>query len=316
MRALPRMCGIGVPFIAPRIECRTMDGGSSRMRSFLSIGIVLATLACCAGCVPPSAVREDVPDHFERLNRGVYKFNRALDKTVVRPVARGYARFVPAPVDRHMRNFFTNLGAPIDILNNFLQAKFKPGFSDFGRFLLNTVAGAGFFDPAGKLGLERHEEDFGQTLAVWGVPSGGPLMLPILGMGTVRDWEVGRSTFKLTRSGRTLGRRVGTARLALYVRSSGAVVERSRARGIVRRVRADSQGVSAAPSLSGLRRIAAGRAVARSLARAGARLGARARAVKPRNEPFGCSRSDLLFLPAPIRGSRRVWRLSTPRDDA
>jgi len=158
------------------------------MRSFLSIGIVLAAMACCAGCMPASAVREDVPDRFERLNRGVYKFNRALDKTVVRPVARGYARFVPAPVDRHMRNFFTNLGAPIDILNNFLQAKFKPGFSDFGRFLLNTVAGAGFFDPAGKLGLERHEEDFGQTLAVWGVPSGGPLMLPILGMGTVRDW--------------------------------------------------------------------------------------------------------------------------------
>ena len=87
-----------------------------------------------------------------------------------------------------MRNFFTNLSAPIDIMNNFLQAKFKPGFSDIGRFLLNTVAGAGFFDPAGKLGLERHEEDFGQTLAVWGVPSGGPLMLPILGMGTIRDW--------------------------------------------------------------------------------------------------------------------------------
>jgi phospholipid-binding lipoprotein MlaA len=138
--------------------------------------------------MPASAVREDVPDHFERFNRGVYKFNRGLDKAVVRPIARGYSRFMPAPVDRHMRNFFTNLSAPIDILNNFLQAKFKPGFSDIGRFLLNTVAGAGFFDPARKLGLERHEEDFGQTLAVWGVPSGGPLMLPILGMGTVRDW--------------------------------------------------------------------------------------------------------------------------------
>jgi len=162
-----------------------MDGCVSRIRVLLS---ACALLACCIGCTPPSAVREDVPDHFERLNRGVYKFNRALDKAVVRPVARGYDRIVPKPVDRHMRNFFTNLEAPIDILNNFLQAKFKPGFSDFGRFLLNTVAGAGFFDPARKLGLERHQEDFGQTLAVWGVPSGGPLMLPILGMGTVRDW--------------------------------------------------------------------------------------------------------------------------------
>jgi phospholipid-binding lipoprotein MlaA len=158
------------------------------MRLRLWVCLVLAAAACCSGCMPASAVREDVPDHFERLNRGVYKFNRALDKTVVRPIARGYNRFMPTVVDRHMRNFFTNLSAPIDIVNNFLQGKFKPGFSDVGRFLLNTVAGAGFFDPARKIGLERHEEDFGQTLAVWGVPSGGPLMLPILGMGTVRDW--------------------------------------------------------------------------------------------------------------------------------
>jgi len=165
-----------------------MDGGSSRMRLVLSLCVVLAVTACSSGCTPAYAVREDVPDHFERLNRGVYKFNRALDKTVVRPVARGYNRFVPAPVDRHMRNFFTNLYAPSDIVNNWLQGKFKPGFSDLGRFLLNTVAGAGFFDPARKIGLDRHPEDFGQTLAVWGVPSGGPLMLPILGMGTVRDW--------------------------------------------------------------------------------------------------------------------------------
>jgi phospholipid-binding lipoprotein MlaA len=165
-----------------------MEGGVTRMRLLLSVCVLLAGTACCTGCTPPSAVREDVPDHFERLNRGVYKFNRAVDRTIVRPIARGYDRVVPVPVDRHVRDFFTNLAAPIDILNNFLQAKFKPGFSDIGRFLLNTAAGAGFFDPAAKLGLARHPEDFGQTLAVWGVPSGGPLMLPILGMGTVRDW--------------------------------------------------------------------------------------------------------------------------------
>jgi phospholipid-binding lipoprotein MlaA len=118
-------------------------------------------------------VREDVPDRFERLNRGVYKFNRAVDRRVVRPIARGYDRVMPVPVDRHMRNFFSNLTAPLNVLHNFLQAKFKPGFSDLGRF---------------QLGLEPHPEDFGQTLAVWGVPSGGPLMLPLLGMGTIRDW--------------------------------------------------------------------------------------------------------------------------------
>jgi phospholipid-binding lipoprotein MlaA len=169
--------------------------GASRIRLLLSMCALLAATVCCGCSMSASVVREDVPDRFERLNRGVYKFNRALDKAVMRPIARGYDRVVPAPVDRHTRNFFTNLAAPIDIMNNFLQAKFKPAFSDFGRFLLNTVAGAGFFDPAGKLGLERHPEDFGQTLAAWGVPSGGPLMLPILGMGTVRDW--GGWTFDL-----------------------------------------------------------------------------------------------------------------------
>jgi phospholipid-binding lipoprotein MlaA len=158
------------------------------MRLLPSICVLLAATICCIGCTPASAVREDVPDRFERLNRGVYKFNRGVDRKVVRPIARGYDRVMPVPVDRHMRNFFSNLTAPLNVLHNFLQAKFKPGFSDLGRFLLNTAAGAGFFDPAAKLGLEPHPEDFGQTLAVWGVPSGGPLMLPLLGMGTIRDW--------------------------------------------------------------------------------------------------------------------------------
>jgi phospholipid-binding lipoprotein MlaA len=162
------------------------------MRLLPSICVLLAGTICCIGCTPASAVREDVPDRFERLNRGVYKFNRGVDRKVVRPLARGYDRVMPVPVDRHMRNFFSNLTAPLNVLHNFLQAKFKPGFSDLGRFLLNTAAGAGFFDPAAKLGLEPHPEDFGQTLAVWGVPSGGPLVLPLLGMGTIRDWGAWR----------------------------------------------------------------------------------------------------------------------------
>ncbi len=82
MRALGRACAVfGVPRIAPRIECRTMDGGSSWMRLLLSLSLVVCRgRLCCSGCMPASAVREDVPDHFERLNRGVYKFNRALDQ--------------------------------------------------------------------------------------------------------------------------------------------------------------------------------------------------------------------------------------------
>jgi phospholipid-binding lipoprotein MlaA len=127
-------------------------------------------------------------DRFERVNRSIYRFNRGVDRQLVRPLARAYDRVVPPRVERRFRNFFTNLRAPADIANNWLQGKFKPGFADLGRFLLNTAAGGGFFDPAAKLGLERHAEDFGQTLAVWGVPSGGFLVMPFLGPGSVRDF--------------------------------------------------------------------------------------------------------------------------------
>ena len=163
---------------------------SAPQRKSLRGALLLSLAAYCAGCATTPAERAgDVPDRFEKMNRRVYQFDRNLDIHVVRPVARFYDRIMPTPVERRVHNFFTNLYAPVDIINNFLQAKFKHGFSDFGRFLLNSTVGiAGIFDPARKLGLERHQEDFGQTLAVWGVPSGGPLVLPLLGIGTVRDW--------------------------------------------------------------------------------------------------------------------------------
>ena len=145
---------------------------------------------------PPAEPRVAVSagiDRAERFNRAVYRFNRAFDRRLLRPVARGYDRVMPQPVERRVRNFFTNLRAPIDIVNNMLQGKFAPGFADLGRFLFNSTAGlGGLFDPATKIGLERHAEDFGQTLAVWGVPSGGYLMLPFLGPGTFRAWRTWR----------------------------------------------------------------------------------------------------------------------------
>ncbi len=85
-------------------------------------------------------------------------------------------------------NFFSNLGQPTVILNDLLQAKFKPALSDTGRFLLNTTVGiGGLFDPASKAGLDRNDEDFGQTLGKWGMPSGPYLMVPFFGPSTVRD---------------------------------------------------------------------------------------------------------------------------------
>ncbi len=162
----------------------------SAVRQWLVVAMLL-TACFSAGCagLPVTDQGPVAVDRFERLNRGIYRFNRGFDRAIARPVARGYDKVVPPRVERRFRNFFTNLVAPTDIVNNMLQKKFKPGFADFGRFLLNTTAGlGGFFDPATKIGLERHPEDFGQTLAVWGVPSGGYLMMPFFGPGSVRDW--------------------------------------------------------------------------------------------------------------------------------
>lgn len=161
----------------------------SGVRQWLVVAMVIAS-GLCSGCagLPVAEQAPDDIDRFERLNRGIYRFNRGFDRAIARPVARGYDKVVPPRVERRFRNFFTNLVAPTDIVNNWLQGKFKPGFADLGRFLLNTTAGFGFFDPATKIGLERHPEDFGQTLTTWGVPSGGYLMMPFFGPGTVRDW--------------------------------------------------------------------------------------------------------------------------------
>ena len=167
-------------------------GRCREARSWRLVAVLLAfASAGCAG-LPPQDVGPEPLDRFERVNRGIYRFNRGFDRAVARPVARAYDRVVPPVVERRFRNFFTNLRAPTDITNNWLQGKFKPGFADLGRFLLNTVAGGGLWDPAAKLGLERHAEDFGQTLAVWGVPPGGYFMMPFFGPGTVRDWSAWR----------------------------------------------------------------------------------------------------------------------------
>jgi phospholipid-binding lipoprotein MlaA len=161
------------------------------VRAWLPAVVLALASTGCAG-LPPQDVGAEPLDRFERMNRGIYRFNRGFDRAVARPAARAYDRVVPPVVERRIRHFFTNLRAPSDFTNSWLQGKFKPGFANLGRFLLNTVAGGGLFDPAAKLGLEGHAEDFGQTLAVWGVPPGGYFVMPFLGPGTVRDWSAWR----------------------------------------------------------------------------------------------------------------------------
>lgn len=134
-----------------------------------------------------AAAGPSTADRFERFNRSVYAFNTGLDRAIVRPVARGYAH-LPGPIRSGVGNFLGNLAYPNTILNDFLQGKWQDGARDLARFAINSVAGVGgLMDPATRAGLVRNDEDFGQTLGKWGVPSGPYLMLPILGPSTLRD---------------------------------------------------------------------------------------------------------------------------------
>lgn len=128
------------------------------------------------------------PDPLEGFNRAMYSFNETVDTYVAEPITDVYRWAFPQFVQTGVSNFYANMRGIGVMLNDFLQAKFKQGASDTGRFALNTTIGlAGLIDVAGYVGLEQHDEDFGQTLAVWGVPSGPYLVLPFVGPGTVRE---------------------------------------------------------------------------------------------------------------------------------
>jgi phospholipid-binding lipoprotein MlaA len=123
----------------------------------------------------------------------VFAFNQTVDKALVKPAAELYQTVTPDPVDRSITNFFSNLNDVIVALNNLLQLKIEPAVSDVGRIVANTTFGVfGLFDVATHFGLEKNNEDFGQTLGYWGMDPGPYLMLPLLGPSTVRD-TVGRA---------------------------------------------------------------------------------------------------------------------------
>ena len=148
--------------------------------------ICLALLS--AGCASLPSGKPDPRDPWERFNRSSYKFNDSLDRAVAKPVAKAYKKVTPRMVRTGISNFIGNLGTITTIVNDVLQGKMKQAGRDSGRFLMNTTLGlGGLFDPASAAGIERGDEDFGQTLGKWGVKSGPYLMLPFLGPSTVRD---------------------------------------------------------------------------------------------------------------------------------
>jgi len=147
--------------------------------------LLVAWLA--AGCAATTD-RADAYDPWEGLNRKTFAFNDALDKAVMKPVAQGYQKVTPGFMQEGVNNFFANLEDVGTGLNNFLQGKFREGASDTGRIVANTLLGVfGLWDVATPMGLEKHDEDFGQTLGKWGFAPGPYFVIPFLGPSTARD---------------------------------------------------------------------------------------------------------------------------------
>lgn len=141
----------------------------------------------CGAMVTSNAVAK-THDPYESFNRAMYDFNDGIDTYVAAPLANGYKFITPQFVQTGVFNFFNNLKGVNVVLNDLLQAKFSQSASDLGRLTLNSTAGlGGFIDVAKHVGLELNEEDFDQTLAVWGVPQGAYLVLPFVGPMTVRS---------------------------------------------------------------------------------------------------------------------------------
>lgn len=166
------------------------------MRGLVS---VLALTACLA--VPTMASAQEATasdaapsqatssnDPWMGFNRGMFGVHQAVDGAVLEPVARGYRAVTPGPLRAGVLNFLRNLKSPVVFANDVLQGEVGRAGTTAGRFAINTTIGiGGIFDPAESMGLERHDEDFGQTLAVWGVPAGPYLFIPLMGPTTVRD---------------------------------------------------------------------------------------------------------------------------------
>jgi phospholipid-binding lipoprotein MlaA len=158
---------------------------TSWLKTFL---IMMLTTVFLGGCATVSEEYRDPRDPYESFNRAMYKFNDGLDKVVLKPLGKGYKAITPAPVDRGITNFFSNLNDVVSAVNNLLQFKLTRAASDVGRVLVNTTLGIlGFMDVASNMNLPKYGEDFGQTLGAWGIDPGPYIVLPIFGPSSGRD---------------------------------------------------------------------------------------------------------------------------------
>lgn len=161
---------------------KTSEFSVRYLKSWFAAGVLLFSAGCAHS--PPY----DPQDPLEPLNRKIYSFNETVDRYTLRPVSKVYKRYTPVLVQKGVGNFFDNLRYPITVVNSYLQCKPVDGTSDLTRFVVNSTIGvAGLFDVATPMGLEEHDEDFGQTLGAWGVGQGIYIVLPFMGPSTGRD---------------------------------------------------------------------------------------------------------------------------------
>lgn len=162
---------------------------------FARTTVVVALAALASGCSNTPAATpgscESVPytvhDPAESINRGIFAFNRTVDDYALAPVARGY-RKLPETLQAGVHNFVANFGEPKVFVNDLLQGNAQRSVNTFGRFFINTTVGiVGLIDVSGKLGIERHTADFGQTFGVWNIAPGPIVELPLLGSANLRD---------------------------------------------------------------------------------------------------------------------------------
>ncbi|TDJ46129.1 MAG: VacJ family lipoprotein [Gammaproteobacteria bacterium] len=158
--------------------------GASKLIIILLASVMALLQSACAAT---GSTKKNI-DPFEPINRPIYKFNDITDRYLLRPLGQGYNAILPRPVRNGVGNFYDNITYPVTIVNGFLQGKFEQATRDTVRFIANSTFGLlGFFDVASPGGLARHDEDFGQTFARWGIPQGPYIVIPLLGPSTVRD---------------------------------------------------------------------------------------------------------------------------------
>ena len=150
--------------------------------------LLIFTLIFLSGCSYQNELINDPEDPLEIRNRSIYAFNENLDAVILEPAADGYDYITPNFLQKGFNNFFDNINYPVTIINQLLQGNIGGSLQDTLRFTINSSIGLlGLFDPASSMGLLEHDEDFGQTLAVWGIQEGPYLMLPFFGPKTLRS---------------------------------------------------------------------------------------------------------------------------------